>query len=103
MSLIALALEREPHVIICVDFPLFNAIFAAAVKKHVRARRGTFNNWEPKIIKYISPQVWASRENRVHQMARDFDLVLSIIPFEKDWYAQRVPKLPVEFIVTSLG
>jgi lipid-A-disaccharide synthase len=31
-------------------------------------------------------------------MAKDFDLVLSIFPFERDWYAGRVPQLPVEFI-----
>src|SRR5581483_7035090 len=50
------------------------------------------------IIKYISPQVWASREGRAYKIARDFDLLLSIFPFEKDWYAARVPKLPVEFV-----
>lgn len=97
-QLVALACERQPHAIICVDFALFNAVFAAAIKKHVRSRRGTFNNWEPKIVKYISPQVWASREYRVHKIARDFDLLLSIFPFEKDWYAARVPKFRVEFI-----
>ncbi len=97
-QLVALACEREPHAIILVDFQLFNSRLAAAIKQAVHARRGPFNNWEPKIIKYISPQVWASRENRVYQIERDFDLVLSIFPFEKAWYAQRVPKLPVEFI-----
>jgi lipid-A-disaccharide synthase len=96
--LFALALEREPHVIICVDFSVFNSMFAAAIKKHVRARRGTFNNWEPRVIKYISPQVWASREGRAYQIARDFDLLLSIFPFEKKWYACRVPSLHVEFV-----
>lgn len=97
-QLVELARERKPHAIICVDFPLFNAVLAAAIKKRVRARRGTFNNWEPKLVKYISPQVWASRAGRAYQIARDFDLVLSIFPFEKDWYAARVPKLRVEFI-----
>lgn len=97
-QLFELAREREPHAIICVDFPLFNALFAAAIKKYVRARRGTFNNWEPKVIKYISPQVWASREKRAYKIARDFDLLLSIFPFEKDWYAARVPKFRVEFV-----
>ena len=96
-ELVAMACEREPHAIICVDFNWFNASFAAAVKKYVRARRGTFNNWEPKIIKYISPQVWASRADRAYEIARDFDLLLSIFPFEKEWYASRVPKLRVEF------
>jgi lipid-A-disaccharide synthase len=97
-QLVALAIEREPHMIICVDFSVFNHRFAAAIKKYVRQRRGTFNNWNPKIIKYISPQVWGSRENRVYQIQRDFDLLLSILPFEKDWFAARVPKLRVEFV-----
>ncbi len=97
-QLVALAWERQPHAIICVDFQLFNSMFAAAVKQHIRARQGTFNNWNPKIIKYISPQVWASREGRARKIARDFDLVLSIVPFEKDWYSTRVPELKVEFV-----
>lgn len=96
--LLAVARERHPHAIICVDFNSFNLWFAALVRRYVRDRHGTFNNWNPKIIKYVSPQVWASRENRAYQMARDFDLLLSIFPFEKDWYAKRVPKFPVEFV-----
>jgi lipid-A-disaccharide synthase len=97
-QLVAMACERQPHAIVCVDFQLFNSMFAAAVKRHIRARQGVFNNWNPKIIKYISPQVWASREGRAHKIARDFDLLLSIVPFEKDWYAARVPDLRVEFV-----
>jgi lipid-A-disaccharide synthase len=31
-------------------------------------------------------------------LARDCDLLLSIIPFEKQWYARRTPKLRVEFV-----
>jgi len=31
-------------------------------------------------------------------MAEDFDLLLSIFPFEMAWYAKRVPKLRVEFV-----
>jgi lipid-A-disaccharide synthase len=101
-EILKLAYDREPHVIICVDYQLFNSSFAAAVKRHVRGRRGTFNNWEPRIIKYISPQVWASREGRATKIARDFDLVLSIVPFEKAWYAKRVPDLHVEFVGNPL-
>jgi lipid-A-disaccharide synthase len=97
-QLVKLALERQPDVIICVDYQLFNSFFAAVIKRKVRTRSGPFNNWNPKIIKYISPQVWASREGRARKIARDFDLVLSIIPFEKEWYASRVPGLRVEFI-----
>ena len=91
LQLSALAVERQPHAIIGVDFNLFNLRFAARIRQHVRKRRGTFHNWEPRIIKYVSPQVWASREKRAYQIARDFDLLLSIFPFEKAWYAKRVP------------
>ena len=36
--------------------------------------------------------------NRADKLARDYDLLLSIFPFEKEWYAQRVPQLRVEFV-----
>jgi len=96
--LFQLAIEREPEVIVCVDFSGFNRRFARAIKKYVRARRGTFLNWDPKIVQYVSPQVWASRPARAYQLARDVDLLLTILPFEKDWYAARVPRLHVEFV-----
>jgi len=94
----SLALEREPDAIICVDFSGFNRRFAHAIKRHVRGKLDWFHDWNPRIIQYVSPQVWASREGRAYQMAPDFDLVLSIFPFEKDWYAKRVPQLRVEFV-----
>jgi len=93
-----LALEREPDAILCVDFSGFNRRFAHAIRRHVNAQGGWFHDWRPKIIQYISPQVWASREERAYQMAEDYDLVLSIFPFEKSWYAKKVPRLHVEFV-----
>ena len=96
--LLALAVERQPDVIIGVDYGGFNLRFAAAIRRHAAARRGTFANWQPKLVQFVSPQVWASRAGRAKQMERDLDLLLSIFPFEKDWYAQRVPKLRVQFV-----
>ena len=96
--LVRLAIERQPDVIVCVDFSGFNRRFARAVKDHVRSRAGTFDNWNPRIVQFVSPQVWASRPGRAQAMARDFDLVLSIFPFEKAWYAEHVPQLKVEFV-----
>jgi lipid-A-disaccharide synthase len=93
-----LALERQPDAIICVDFSGFNRRFAHAIRQYTRRRNDWFHDWNPKIIQYVSPQVWASREGRAYQMARDYDVVLSIFPFEKDWYAKRVPQLRVEFV-----
>jgi lipid-A-disaccharide synthase len=96
--LLELAVEREPEVIICVDFQLFNKLFVRAIRNHVRVRRGSFNNWEPMLVQYVSPQVWASRPGRARQLERHVDLLLSIIPFEKEWYARFAPKLRVEFV-----
>jgi lipid-A-disaccharide synthase len=97
-QLFRLALERKPDAIICVDFSGFNRRFARAIRTYVRKRHDWFHDWNPKLIQYVSPQVWASRPKRAWQMARDYDLVLSIFPFEKEWYAQRVPQLRVEFV-----
>ncbi len=93
-----LALDREPDAIICVDFSGFNRRFAHAVKAHVRKHHDWFHDWNPRLIQYISPQVWASRPGRARHMARDYDLLLSIFPFEKDWYAQHTPGFRVEFV-----
>jgi len=97
LQLLKLAIARQPHAIICVDFSGFNRRFAHAVQKHVR-HQSAFLNWHPKLIQYVSPQVWASRAGRADKMARDFDLLLSIFPFEKEWYARRVPGFRVEFV-----
>ena len=93
-----LAREREPDAIICVDFAGFNLRFAKAIRNYVRGHQDWFHDWNPKIIQYVSPQVWASREHRAHDLARDHDLLLSTFSFEKEWYAKRVPQLKVEFV-----
>jgi lipid-A-disaccharide synthase len=95
-QLFALAIERKPDVIIGVDYGGFNLRFGHAIKEYVR--NNPFSKWDPKIVQFVSPQVWASRPGRANLLARDYDLVLSIFQFEKDWYAQRVPKLRVEFV-----
>ncbi|MGB8367729.1 MAG: lipid-A-disaccharide synthase [Limisphaerales bacterium] len=94
-QLLKLAIERKPDVIIGVDYGGFNLRFGHAIKQYVRNHPGS---WNPKIIQFVSPQVWASRPGRANLIAADYDLLLSIFPFEKDWYAQRVPKLRVEFV-----
>jgi lipid-A-disaccharide synthase len=95
-QLLNLAIERQPDAIIGVDYGGFNLRFGHAIKQYVR--NNPFANWNPKIIQFVSPQVWASRPGRANLMAADYDLLLSIFPFEKDWYAKRVPKLRVEFV-----
>jgi len=94
-ELLRIAIERRPDAIVCVDFAGFNRRFAHAVREHVRQAGG---DWNPKIVQYVSPQVWASRPRRAELMARDIDLLLAIFPFEKAWYARRTPGLRVEFV-----
>ena len=72
------AVERRPDAVVLVDWPDFNLALARALR-----RRGL------KIIYYISPQLWAWRPHRVRQVRRDVDLMLTILPFERDWYAAR--------------
>ena len=74
------------------------SICVSATRSRNTSARIRFPNWNPKIVQFVSPQVWASRPGRANLLAADYDLLLSIFPFEKDWYAQRVPKLRVEFV-----
>jgi lipid-A-disaccharide synthase len=96
--LLDLAAARQPDVIICVDYAGFNRRFASAIRKRTRNRGKWFHDWRPLIVQYVSPQVWASRESRVYQIARDYDLILSTFGFEQAWYERRVPGLRVEFV-----
>ena len=97
-ALLRLALEREPDLIVLVDFGAFNWRLARAIRRAIRARERLFFNWRPRIVQYVSPQVWASRPGRADKMARDLDLLLCLFPFEKPWYGRRVPALRVEFV-----
>lgn len=76
-SILAAAEERKPDVAILVDFPDFNMKLAKSLKK-----RGI------KVVYYISPQLWAWRKYRLRTIKRSVDLLLSILPFEKEWYAK---------------
>lgn len=97
-QLTRLAEVRQPELVVLVDNAGFNRRLAAILRRRVRRRRRSFCNWDPRIVYYVSPQVWASRPGRAHQLARDIDLLLSIFPFEKAWYAEHTPGFRVEFV-----
>ena len=80
------AIERTPDAVILVDWPEFNLRLASTLH-----RRGL------KVIYYISPQLWAWRPRRVNNIKRDVDLLLSILPFEVEWYKAREVE-HVEFV-----
>src|SRR5829696_3233527 len=69
------AIQRSPDAVVLVDWPEFNLRLASALH-----RRGL------KVIYYISPQLWAWRPRRVSKIKRDVNLLLSILPFEAEWY-----------------
>lgn len=98
LRLVRVAVERQPQALICIDYSGFNLRLARAIRKRVNRSKGPFRNWEPKIIQFVSPQVWASRPGRAQRLARNVDLLLTIFPFEKEWYAQRAPDLNVQFV-----
>lgn len=68
-------LSYQPDVLILVDYPGFNLRIAKWAKK-----RGI------RVVYYISPQIWAWKENRVKAIRRDVDQMLVILPFEKNFY-----------------
>ena len=96
--LIHQAFTRTPDLILCVDFSGFNRRFARAIRQRLRAKAARFFSWNPKIVQYVSPQVWASRPGRAKTLEQDLDLLLSIFPFEKEWYARHAPRLRVEYV-----
>ena len=69
-------LEYKPDALILIDYPGFNMRIA----KWARPLQSF------KIIYYISPQIWAWKEGRVHQIRRDVDKMLVILPFERPFY-----------------
>ena len=73
----AAAAGNRPDVAILVDFPDFNLKLAKHLKK-----RGI------KVVYYISPQLWAWRKYRLSTIKKYVDLMLTILPFEKDWYEE---------------
>ncbi len=72
------AIKTEPAAVILVDWPDFNLKLARALHRHGL-----------KVIYYISPQLWAWRSYRARSIERNVDLLLSILPFEQEWYAER--------------
>ena len=71
------ALATKPDVLVCIDSPDFTHRIAQRVRRD-----------DPSIgtVNYVAPQVWASRGYRAKKMARYFDLVLALLPFEAQFF-----------------
>lgn len=76
----------KPDILVLIDYPGFNLRITAWAKE-----KGI------KTVFYISPQVWAWKENRVKKMKQTIDKMIVILPFEKDYY-QRKWNWEVEYV-----
>lgn len=66
-----------PDVVVLIDYPGFNLRMAKYIRKNLHIP----------VYYYISPSVWAWKSHRVKQIKRDVTQMLTIIPFEKEFYA----------------
>lgn len=71
------ALQIRPDAVVLIDSPDFTHRIARRLKKIDPAIR---------TVNYVAPQVWASRSYRAKAMARYFDLVLALLPFEAPFF-----------------
>lgn len=76
----------DPNVIIYIDYPGFNMRIAKWAKP-----KGYKNHY------YISPQIWAWKENRIKAIKNDIDKMYVILPFEKEFYEVK-HNFPVTFV-----
>lgn len=79
-------LERHrPDLVVVVDFPGFNWHIARVAKL-----------LGIPVIYYLPPQLWAWAPWRIRKVRKYVDLVMSGLPFEAEWYAQR--GIPVLYV-----
>jgi lipid-A-disaccharide synthase len=68
-------LSYKPDVLILIDYPGFNLRIAEFAK-----------NKGIKVFYYISPQIWAWKQDRVHKIKKIVDKMAVILPFEEAFY-----------------
>ena len=79
-------LDFKPDVLILIDYPGFNMRIAEFARKN-----------GIRVHYYISPQIWAWKENRIKKIKRDVDEMSVILPFEKSFYEDK-HKFSVNFV-----
>ena len=71
------AVRTRPDAVVLIDSPDFTHRIARKLKRRAP---------EIATVNYVAPQVWASRAYRARAMARYFDLVLALLPFEPQFF-----------------
>lgn len=79
-------LAWKPDVLILIDYPGFNLKVAKFIKQHSSIP----------VYYYISPKIWAWKEYRIKNIRRDIDKLLSILPFEVDFFKKH--HYPVNYV-----
>ncbi len=77
--------DFKPDVVILIDFAGFNLRIAEFAK-----------SLGLKTIFYISPKIWAWKQNRIKKIKKYIDKMLTILPFETEFYARF--DYPVEYV-----
>lgn len=68
--------QWQPDRVILVDYAGFNMKIAEFVKKEKICP----------VVYYIAPKIWAWKEHRIKSIKRYVDCMLSILPFEKEFF-----------------
>tara|TARA_B100000029_G_scaffold262412_1_gene258602 strand:+ start:10673 stop:11821 length:1149 start_codon:yes stop_codon:yes gene_type:complete len=69
--------QIKPDIIILIDSPDFNHRVAKKIKRYLP---------DIPIICYVAPTVWAWRHGRAKKMSKYFNYLLSVIPFEANFF-----------------
>lgn len=81
--------DNPPDLLVLVDYQEFNFKLAETAK-----------GLGIKVLFYISPQVWAWRQHRVHKIGKIIDMMAVILPFEEKFYKDA--NVPVRFVGNPL-
>ncbi|MDR2737756.1 MAG: lipid-A-disaccharide synthase [Puniceicoccales bacterium] len=84
---------NNPRAVCLVDYPGFNLRLAKMLFTHGLSKKGGGNI---SVLYYISPQIWAWKARRRHQIAKFVDKMAIILPFEKKCFEDTV--LDVSFV-----
>lgn len=84
-------LKNQPDIVILIDYPGFNLRLAKSLRKQ---------GFKGKIVQYICPTIWAHGKNRAKTLEENYDLLLTIYPFEKELFKDS--SLSVKYIGNPL-